>query len=72
MTKFEIEAMERHLHLIDDMRLRAARLADNPHVTEEQPGTRMEREQALQAAFVALRDKVSAAKAQTTKATRAA
>lgn len=62
MTKFEIEALERHMHLLDDMRLRAHRLSAGAE-SEPQPGTRFERADALQAAYEAVRDKLVAARA---------
>jgi len=62
MTKFEIEALERHTYLIDDLRLRAQRLAAGAE-TEPQPGTRIERADALQAAYEALSEKLASARA---------
>lgn len=61
MTKFEIEALERHLHLLDDMRLRAHRLASGSE-GERNPGTALERAQALDVAHKAVSEQLEAAK----------
>jgi hypothetical protein len=71
MTPFEMQTLERHLHLLDDMRLRALR-RDAGGEKESAPGTRHERAEALQVAWEAVRDRFEAANREAAKDGKAA
>lgn len=55
--------LERHVHLLDDMRLQAHGDVADGAESGSQPGTRFERAEALQVAYEAVRDKLAAARA---------